>query len=222
MPAKAGISPMYRIRLAIIAGICIWWTQAAIRDGLYYYPLQNEKVALFEKTHYVDETKTTERPGWQDEWSKIAQSRGWSEENPGNRRTGWDIWFNLVSAMITAPIGLYFLINFLASFKKWVATNETGVAASNGQVAPWHTIVSLDKSRWGTKGIARVNYHDDGGEKRIMLDDWKFEAAPTKTIVAEIEQHLKPEQIIGGPPALSTTEVEAIERSEGIPPTHQG
>jgi hypothetical protein len=33
-----------------------------------------------------------------------------------------------------------------------------------------------------------------------VLDDWKFEADPTRAILLQVESHIDPAQITGGPP----------------------
>ena len=193
MAAKAMISSTYRWRLLLIALMGIGWGGWSIYDGFWNYPAQDVVANAFQ------EVKAKNPDTWRDVWTKTATANGWSTEDPGAPHSAFDRRAQYVMAAITLPFGLFFGWAYLTSFNRWVATDEQGVSTSTGQQAPFSSITKLNKDRWKTKGIARVYYTDSqGGERRIVLDDWKYEARPTQQMLEEIEAQLKPEQIVGG------------------------
>ena len=199
MPAKAGISPPYRWRLALIALMCLGFGGWSLYDGLVRYPEHNRKVERFQEINkkYPD--------NWRDEWEKEAAARGWSNEPPGSPHSFSSLVTQFIYAGLTLPIGLFFGISFISSFNRWIATDENGLSTSKGQQAPFNSIKSLNKQRWRTKGIAVVHYQNPTGEHKIVLDDWKYEQQATKTMLQEVESRLQPEQIVGGTPLDPTT-----------------
>lgn len=210
MPAKAGISSTYRWRLALIAAMCLGWAGWSAYDGFISYPEHNRKVDEFTKIadRYPDDTDLRKS-----EWEKVAEANRWTTEDPGSKKSTTDLNFQYGMLALTLPIGLFFLFNYLASFKRWVASDARGLLSSGGQRADFSAITRLDKRQWKRKGKAGVYYKDAGGaEKRFKLDDWIYEAQPTLVMLKEVEAKLKPDQITGGAP-------EATAAPEPAPPT---
>jgi hypothetical protein len=201
MPAKAGISSTYRWRLALIAAMCLGWACWSAYDGFVAYPAHNQKVEAFQNLKADTEAHPEKHPdGFGPEWDRIAAEHHWTTEDPGQRKGRTDIVFQHGMILLTLPIGLFYLVNYLTSFRKWVASDEQGLLNSGGQRAAFAAITRLDTRQWKRKGKASVYYHDAGGsEKRFKLDDWIYEAPPTLVMLKEVESRLKPEQITGGP-----------------------
>jgi hypothetical protein len=55
---------------------------------------------------------------------------------------------------------------------------------------PFGSITGVGKKKWDSKGIATVRYELDGQRSQFIVDDYKFEAEPTRKILAEIEEKL--------------------------------
>jgi hypothetical protein len=195
MAAKAGISSTYRWRLGLIAVMCLGWGGYSIYDGLVAYPAHDRVVEKFKSTHETD------YPAWE----KFATENGLPLTDPGNPHSGFDIYAQYVMALLTLPFGICFGYSFLTSYGRWIASDEVAVTTNKGQRAPYASITTLNKDRWKSKGIATLHYNDEAGsERKIVLDDWKYDAQATKDIVKDIEAHIQPEQIVGGPPQAAT------------------
>ena len=55
---------------------------------------------------------------------------------------------------------------------------------------PFSAITGVGKKQWDSKGIARVRYEIDGRRGQFVVDDYKFETEPSRTILKEIEEKL--------------------------------
>lgn len=189
-------------RLALLAAVFLLFAVWSAYDGFYGYPRYNRIVA--EARQYMQENSN-----WRETWEAYARQRG-LPSNPQNLRekTAFDIYSQYAMLAITLPIGLAALITLIRGFSRWIAMDETGLITSWGQRVPFDQITRLDKQRWRNKGIAVVSYQDEGIERRLVLDDWKFETEPTRQLLRAVEAHLKPEQIVGdspeAPPAAAT------------------
>ncbi len=193
MAAKAPISSGYLLRLALVALVCLAYAAWSAYDGFVKYPEHNRSVAALEK---VKEEHPTD---WQPIWEKMAEENDWSK-TPGELKSNFSMIAQYVQLGITLPIGLLFAFFWLAHRGKWMATDETGVLTSAGQRVSFDAIQRVDKQRWATKGIALVWHQDGGVEKKLVIDDWKYERGPTDDILREIELHLTREQIVNGEP----------------------
>lgn len=187
MNAKASISNGYRWRLGIIALMCIGWGLYCLYDGFIAYPAEN---AHYERYEAI---KQAHPDTWRDEWDRLALENN-LPINPSEleHHEPWDIYAQYIMAAVTLPIGLLFGVAFMRAKSRWIAGDEQGLHTSWGQHAPWDAITSVDKTRWKSKGIAVVYYRDPAGngERRITLDDWKYEREPTTALVAAVDAKL--------------------------------
>lgn len=187
MAVRAKISKGYIWRPGVIGammlGFCGWF----LYDGMVAYPFQQKIWNAYNQV-------VQENPGDPVEqaqvWSQYAASKGWPTETPKKKIEDKDILTQKVIAVITAPVGLYFLTVFFLTRGRWVEADERAVTTSSGQRTDYGSIKSLDTSRWPRKGIAVVHYESDGQSRRIVLDDWKFEREPTKRIFEAIEERM--------------------------------
>jgi len=193
MPFKANISPGYLWRLALVAALCLFMAGWFLFDGLWTYPRQRVRALEYQRL------KAEDRLG---EWKSMAQEHGWPADDPGEPKTQAQTITQLVFAGLLTPPGLIFLFRFLRMRKRWVESTETGLRTSWGRQLLFNQITALNKRQWDKKGIAKVVYRQDGRTRRLVLDDWKFETAPTKSILREVESHIDVEQIVGGAPEL--------------------
>ena len=205
MAAKAVISNGYRWRLALIGVVCLLFAAWSAYDGFVKYPRLNDHAR-----QYV-EYQQDNGEGWQETWPDYAREHN-LPEIPHPPKGDFSMIAQYVQLAITLPIGLWFTYLFLASLNRWVASDEAGLSSSGGEQVPYDSITTLDKKRWENKGIAVVTYTADQGERRFVIDDWKFERDPTDQILIEVEQRLQPDQIIGDLP-----ESEKIAESEDGP-----
>jgi hypothetical protein len=185
---KAGISSGYRWRLGIIALVCLGFGVYCLYDGFYAYPRDNERYAMFERLQ-------AEHPDtWRARWEVLAAEHGLPRD-PGDlkQRSDFDIYSQYIMAALTLPVGLLFLFSYVRAGGRWIAADERGLQTSWGQHAPWDAITGIDKARWKSKGIAVVQYREPQpphAERRLTLDDWKYERDPTVALVRAVEEKL--------------------------------
>jgi len=191
MPVKANIDTKFLSRLGLMAlafiGIALWF----LYDGAVTYPRQRERALVYQGL---------KEEGRLSEWEDIARQHGWSTEDPGKPKDAFDIWVQFVIAGLAGVPGLCFAFRFFRARGRWIEANEAGLRTSWGQELEFGQVVSLDKKRWRSKGIARMNYRQDGRKRRLVLDDWKYDADPTKAILLEVESRIDADQIVGGAP----------------------
>jgi len=199
MPVRANIDGQFLWRSALIPlfllGFALWF----LYDGTITYPKQRERALVYQELEEEDRI---------DEWKEIAKKNGWPTKDPGKPKGDLDIKFQLVLAAVAAVPGLITLFFFLRARGRWIEANETGIRTSWGRQLEFGDIVSLNKKKWKSKGIAKITYGRNGRKSRVVLDDWKYEAEPTRAILREIESHLDLSQIVGGPPEPEPQEEE--------------
>jgi hypothetical protein len=204
MPAKALIAPGYRWRLALIALVCLAFAAWSFRDGYFVYPR--------EMTHYNRWVQMQKEHGWDQDW-KTKYWKPYAEANnlplsDPPTQTQWNILFQYLMCVIVAPIGVYFGVQYALTLRRWIAADGAGLSTSWGQTAAYAALTGLNKERWKTKGIAVVRYRGpQGRERKLVLDDWKYDAPATRNILLEVEGRLTDAQITGGERERKPTDV---------------
>jgi len=205
MPIRANIDKRFLSRLGLtglaFVALALWF----FYDGAITYPRQRERALEDQRLKEEDRL---------DEWGEIAKQRGWSTEDPGKPKEDVDFLIQFIIGGVVSLPGLYFLISYLRARGRWIEADEAGLRASWGQQLEFGQIVSLDKKKWNSKGIAKVNYRQNGRKRRLVLDDWKYEADPTREILLEVESHIDDDQIIGGAPEPLPEEEEEVGEDE--------
>ncbi|MEM6457973.1 MAG: hypothetical protein AAF710_01120 [Planctomycetota bacterium] len=198
---RAAISPGYRGRLVLITLMMLGFGAYCVYDWRIGYPAQVEVYQAFL------EVREQHPDNFNEVWPERAAAEGWDEKYP-KERTDRDVFTQFLMALITVPIGLFFLFKLVKENGRWVAMDGSGITASGGHEVKWDQIKSLDETRWKTKGIAWLHYAAaDGGEKKILLDDFKSQREPIAQIVAAVQGRLSPEV----PAAEATNETETPE-----------
>lgn len=182
MPATAHIAKGYRARLGIIAIALIGFAGWGAYDGFVHYPELIDRYSAYQEI--IEEYPQD----FQQQWKQYAAERNWPTDKPAEKEDS-DLWFQYGIMIVALPIGLYFLVVFIRSQKRWVEATPESLRTNDGREARWDQITNIDKTRWKSKGIAVVEYESDGQARRITLDDWKFEREPTAAILAEVETH---------------------------------
>lgn len=183
---KATISPGYRWRLLLITFIMLGFGAYCVYDWQIGYPLKVEK---FETYNTIMEENPDDYP---QVWKAYVEEKGWPNKVPG-RKTSQDVFTQLLMAIITVPLGLFFLFKIVKENSRWVAMDDNGITANGGHDVPWESIKSLDETKWKTKGIAWLHYANaNGSERKILLDDFKQEREPVKQIVSTVQSLLNP------------------------------
>jgi hypothetical protein len=202
-PVRATIRSGYRMRLGLMALALLGFSAWFFYDGLIKYPKEqqrglahealvsgevNEEVGVTQE--WIDRKAAAELPG--ETWIALADANGWDHEPPDEPLSDWDIRTQLILGTLCALVGLPVLLAFIRTYMRWVQMDERGVSNHKGQLAAWDRITDLDDARWQTKGIAYIQHRDGDGEgtSRLMLDDWKYTAGPTRVIHDEVARRL--------------------------------
>ncbi len=129
-------------------------------------------------------------------WREEAMAHDWPEDpaDVPHHKSPLDIITQFIMLAITAPIGLVFAFAFVRSSGRWIQCTDSQIITSQGKRVPIDTISRLNKQRWH-KGIAVVHYTSGNDERRLVLDDWKFDRDAIDQIVEHLEQQLDPDKI---------------------------
>ncbi|MEE9404445.1 MAG: hypothetical protein V3V20_06100 [Algisphaera sp.] len=213
MSTKATIAPGYRLRLLLMTFLLGGFGVYSVYDGKIAYPKKKE-IGLAYQAYKSDPAHEHD---FNETWRAYAKSKGWPEKIPTKVKSeaeyNSDIMTQWIMAGITLPIGLFFGYKLLQESRRWVAMDDAGLTASGGRVAPWDTLKGLERSRWKTKGIARVIYHDEakGADRQILLDDFKANRAAVGEIYNAVVARVYPEEV-----AAQAKEQEIKAQEEGV------
>jgi len=200
MTVKANISRQYLIRMGIIALAGIGFALYCLYDGAIGYP--NQRAWALKYQEIKEECKKENKPQseWRAQWKEIATENGWPLKPPGQPKAE-DAWIGqFAMAGVTGVVGILFGFRVLLASRRWIAADEEGLSTHNGLQIPYDQIITFSKKQWRTKGIARIRYWQDERQKRLVLDDYKFDRSATEAIVRRIEAKITPEQIVDGKP----------------------
>ena len=202
MTVKASISRQYLIRMGIIALAGIGFALYCLYDGAIGYPNQRVRALKYQEIQKSKDEQGNPKPlsERRAQWQAIAEEKGWPRKNPGEPKTEADFTGQFWMAGLTGSLGLLFGIRVLLASRRWISADETGLNTNGGLQVPYDQIITFSKKLWRTKGIARVRYWQDGRQKRLVLDDYKYDRSATEAIVRRIESKITPEQIVDGKP----------------------
>jgi hypothetical protein len=69
--------------------------------------------------------------------------------------------------------------------------DDEAVTTPSGTRVPFDAITGLGLKKWEPKGLATVRYELSGRKGQFVVDDYKFETAPTRQILEEIKKRLE-------------------------------
>ncbi|MCC6240390.1 MAG: hypothetical protein IT448_08860 [Phycisphaerales bacterium] len=153
-------------------------------DGWYGWPAENARVA--ELTQRQRQTQD------QNELTQIADQLKTLKEH-----TETDILFQKVLFFILPIVGFAYLA--------WTIRSSRGqYRLENQQLSiPGHPTISLDqitridKKLWDRKGIVYIEYNTGSSIGKFKLDDFAYQAQPTRAIFKLIEQHTQDKLSLG-------------------------
>lgn len=174
-------------------------------DGGIKYPAQAVRAKAFL------EIPAEERD---EKWPVLAREKGWSIEDPGKPKTQFDIVVQFVMGTAAGLVGLTMLINVWRSRGTWVEADDSGVTTSRGQRMEFDQVLSIDKKKWRSKGIAVVKYNDGGRTRKLVLDNFKYMRDDLDAILRRTEAAAGFEKITGGPRELTEQERIAQEQEQ--------
>ena len=206
MSHRAEISPSYQVRIAIMAGMFVFWFLYCMYDGYIAYP--RERLIAKEYARFKAQDKTKQ-------WNAYARSRGWpsdSEGDPGKDHSDMNIYTQYIMGYGVLPFAVICSVSLVRSFGRWIAMDDNGLTTSWGKRIDFGAITGLNERRWRSKGIAVVQYEDQGKRRKLVLDSFHYSVDEICAMVKEIHARLSPGQITGSDPSPEP------ESSENQPP----
>lgn len=201
MTVRTNINVSHLVRLGIIGFFCFGLALYCMYDGLVGYPNQRDQVNAFNE--FAEERKERLDPKEiADQWKELAASKGWPTTLPDihHPKDDSDIFQQFLMAGVTAPIGLFFLLQLALNRGRWIEANDMTLTSSQGHEFELSQIVELNKKKWQKKGIATVKYESDGRKRKLVLDDCNYERKTTNEILRHIEANIDHAKIVGGKP----------------------
>lgn len=107
-----------------------------------------------------------------DLWKEYSGEKGWPQQiDPAEDvKTSKQIKEQLIAALVCfflAAVALFFLVRTKSRVMK---VSEQGYYPPGGDLIPFDNMLTLDKRKWETKGLATLTYKDGDGEKKTKID----------------------------------------------------
>lgn len=181
MSLEARITPIWKRQKLFMALFLIAMGAWFFWDGKVGYPRSNER---YEKWAEFRQT------GQLQEWPGYAASRGWVEKPPEHAYTPQQMTGQLIYGSLATVAGLLVLAHWLSQKGRVLRADDDGVTTPAGTRVPFNAITGLGLKKWDSKGIARVRYELDGRKGEFVIDDYKFDTAPSRELLEEIKRRL--------------------------------
>ena len=131
-------------------------------------------------------------------WRALAAEKGWSQDVPvkPSKEIEESIRFQYIYGGLATLIGSGMLVYLLIARNSWVEDTANGLNTSWGQTVDFSTVTKLNKRRWKDKGIARVDYLDNGQKRQFVFDDFKYDRRAIGQLLQQLEDRLPPDRIV--------------------------
>lgn len=183
-------SYLWRYWLIILMGLgsAAWF----FYDAMVGYPQQVKLAQAYEELSGLESGPRAER------WRELAARQGWPQLPPvkSSREIEESIRFQYIYGGLAALVGAAMLGYLLMARNSWVEETDTGLTTSWGQSVDFSTVTKLNKRRWKDKGIARVDYLDQGKKRQFVFDDFKYDRTAIGQILQRLESQLPADCII--------------------------
>ena len=213
MPAEARIASVWKKQKFFVSLMLIAFGAWFFFDGLVGYPRANKRYDKWKSFHlHLEEGKDKDQKAklvWNDlpdeaGWNAVADQNNWKRNEwreflaehhqtanpPEDAYDSGKIYGQYAFGSLTAGVGLIILIYWATQIRRVLRTDDEAVYTPAGTRVPFGAITGVGKKKWDSKGIAKVRYELDGKSGEFVVDDYKFEAEPTRKILAEIEEKL--------------------------------
>ena len=179
MPAEAHISTTWKRQKLLVGLFVIAFGCYFFFDGFVTWPKSN--VRWLKHKEFED---AQNEMGWE----TYAAGQGWTSEVPHKFYEHKDIIGQYVCGSVLVTLGGIVLLYWATQIKRTVRSDEEAVYTAAGTRVPFSAITGVGKKQWESKGIARIRYELDGRRGEFVVDDYKFDTDPSRTILKEIEE----------------------------------
>ena len=201
MPIRAQADKKFNLRFLLISLVALGFGCWFLYDAIIGYPKElTRSEGFYEKVLSSDGDGPAWKPVDADVWQQRAKENDWSlakPKDPDEMRS--KIFMQYAMAVMSFLVGIPALIHFLRTGSAWIEADEKAIWNSFGQKCEFQSIRSVDKSRWEKKGIAKVQYEQDGTSKTFVIDDLKFDRKCTDEIMMLLESKIDAKLVSGAP-----------------------
>lgn len=185
----------------IIAVACFCYLLWACYDVVVTAPKQMKKA----KAYWVEATQDG-KTEWvrrhsdaSGEWTRIVKENNWSIGAPKTPSAAMGyLYFNYFLIVTCLGCVVVAIMIFWRTNNTWVEADDGVLRTSWKQEFSFQDIQTINKRRWDNKGIAIVTYSSDQGERKFVLDDFKYSREKADEILYLMEQGLSDDQILQG------------------------
>lgn len=194
-------------RFLLIAIVCMGFGLYCLYDGFIAYPKELARSIGYYVYHDFDDQEEPEfladdmDMDFEAKWELLAAENNWSIDKPKKRPAviQSDIIWQYGMAIVAFLVGMPVLYNYLNSRNSWIESDGEQVATSWGQTMNFDQVQQIDKRKWEKKGIAKIAYTNDGQNRTLLIDDFKFNRTAIGEILDQIESSVDREKIVGAP-----------------------
>lgn len=187
MPAEARTSSVWRKQKLFVSLFFLAFAGYFFLDGFYTWPFENRRF----EAHAVHQ-----KEGRLAEWPAYAKSQNWNAKPPEKLHSRDDILGQFLFGGLMTLIGGILLVYWATQKGRVLRSDEEAVYTPAGTRVPFEAITGIGLKNWDSKGLAKVRYKLNERQGEFVVDDYKFEAGPTRQIMAEIEEHLKTREVV--------------------------
>lgn len=194
-------------RFLLIAIVCMGFGLYCLYDGFIAYPKELARSIGYYVYHDFDDQEEPELLAddmdmdFEAKWELLAAENNWSIDKPKKRPAviQSDIIWQYGMAIVAFLVGMPVLYNYLNSRNSWIESDGEQVATSWGQTMNFDQVQQIDKRKWEKKGIAKIAYTNDGQNRTLLIDDFKFNRTAIGEILDQIESSVDRGIIVGAP-----------------------
>lgn len=182
------ISGAWRNRMILLVIFIFFWGLWFLYDGYHEWPARNDRYLAYQELVEA---------GQEDRWPEVTAQQGWPSDVPERFFRSDELLVQQIIGIVLSGLGLWALIHFVRGMRQTLWAADGVVHGPGGEQVSYESVRSIDMRKWNSKGIAVLVYEEDGEEKRLVVDDYKFTGA--EEILAEIEERLDPGGAEPGP-----------------------
>jgi hypothetical protein len=175
----ARASTEYRIKryimVAVVIGMGLWFGY----DGFKRWPAENARIERIEQEQRRTDLTAEQR-------DQLVKER---KALPGTRHSDTDLLWQKILFFTLPPLGIAYLAWTIYNSRGHYRLEGTRLAVPGHPAIDLDHITKIDKQLWDRKGIAYIEYDTGAGTGTLRLDDFVYQAAPTREIFKRVEAH---------------------------------
>lgn len=195
MEINAMLTKEWKQRWLILTGFIFAGALWFYYDGFVGYPKMAERYVAYEQLteKLISSGKAIDKRDQIviETWRDYATEQGWERDIPKKKtEKNFSTQKNFGSGLLV--ISFLLLGWYRISSKQAVRFDGTTITSTNGAQVAAADVTSIDKRKWENKGIVYAHYQEDGNDRKMTLDAYKFDGV--EKIVETLDQRLNPEE----------------------------